>query len=257
MSSLLDSPYARFIGELCAVSAAVIEPYFANPDLAVELKADQTPVTLADRGAEEVMRALINRRFPGHGIIGEEYGSENADAEWVWVLDPVDGTKAFAVGCPLFGTLIALLHQGRPVLGAINHPLLKKLVLGDGQTTTLNGRPVRVRDCARLEDAILLSNDLDRPARLQSAAGWAALTSRVKTLRTWADCYAYQLLAWGGADIATDPIMSPWDLLALIPVVEGAGGVITDWQGRPAVTGKSIVAAGPRLHGEVIRLLNP
>jgi len=250
-----EARFSAFIEELAAASAEVITPYFANPDLVVETKSDDTPVTLADRRGEEVMRAMINQRFPEHGIIGEEYGREKADAEFVWVLDPVDGTKAFAVGCPLFGTLIALLHNGQPVLGAINHPILKKLVLGNGKVTTLNGRPVQVTQTRDLAKAVLLSNDLDRPAQHHDGKRWDTLVSRVRTVRTWADCYAYMLLAWGGADIATDPVMSPWDLLALIPVVRGAGGVITDWHGEDPVQGNSIVAANPWLHEQVMDIL--
>jgi myo-inositol-1(or 4)-monophosphatase len=251
------APYRAFLHELATASGDFIRPLFGSHEVAIELKADQTPVTAADRGAEELMRAMISKRFPEHGVLGEEFGSERADAEFVWVLDPIDGTKSFATACPLFGTLIALLHRGQPVLGCIHQPVLRQLVVGDGTATTLNGNPVRLREPAGLAAATLLVTDtLDVP-RHQSAAGWTALSERVRMVRTWGDCYGYLLLATGWADIMGDPIMNPWDIAALVPVIRGAGGVITDWQGREPMGAKSIVAAHPKLHAEVLRTLNP
>lgn len=250
--------HRAFIDELTEASGRVIRPLFASHSLAVEMKADETPVTLADRGAEEAMRALIRRRFPAHGIVGEEFGEERADAEFVWVLDPIDGTKSFTTACPLFGTLVALMHRGQPVLGAIHQPVLGQLVVGDGATTTLNGAPVRVRAGRALGETTLLTSDPLNPAKLKSAAGWDSLAHRARLVRTWGDCYGYLLLAAGWADIMCDPIMNLWDLAALIPIVRGAGGVITDWEGGDPVRASSIVATtSPELHAEVIRVLNP
>ena len=249
--------FRDFMFELAEKSGDFIRPYFASPDLAIETKSDQTPVTAADRGAEELMRRLIRDRFPGHGILGEEYGPENTGAEFVWVLDPIDGTRAFAAATPLFGTLIALMHHGQPVLGVIHQPVLRQFVIGDGHRTALNGRPVHVRPAARLEAATLLCSDLFTPAEYQNGVAFAALGRRVKQLRTWGDCYGYLLLATGWADIMCDPIMNPWDIAALIPVIRGAGGVITDWQGRDPVNATSIIAAVPALHAEVVAALNP
>ena len=246
-----------FLLELARHSGDFIRPWFANPALTVDTKPDQTPVTVADRGAEELMRRMIRKRFPDHGILGEEYGPERTDAEFVWVLDPVDGTRAFAAGCPLFGTLIALLHRGQPVLGLIHQPVLNQLLVGDGRVTTLNGRPVRVRAQTRLEEATLLCSDTLSPAQHQNGAAFDALARRVRQLRTWGDCYGYLLLVTGGADIMCDPIMNPWDVAALLPVVRGAGGTITDWQGRDPGNAASIVAAAPGLHAAVIAALNP
>jgi histidinol phosphatase-like enzyme (inositol monophosphatase family) len=242
--------------ELAVKSGHFIRPYFGNPALEVELKADQTPVTMADRGAEKLMREMIHAKFPGHGIIGEEFGSENEEAEFVWVLDPVDGTKAFASASPLFGTLIALQHRGQPVLGAINQPVLHQLVIGDGRTTTLNDRPVRVRECARIEDATLLTGDLFSPGEYQDGPAFDGLLRRVKMARTWGDCYGYLLVATGWADAMLDPVMKPWDIQALVPVIRGAGGIVTDWQGRDPVKGDSLVAAGPAIHAQIIAALN-
>ena len=249
--------YRNFITELAEQSGDFIRPYFASPDLEVETKSDHTPVTVADRGAEELMRRMIHERFPAHGILGEELGAENTGAEFVWVLDPIDGTRAFAAATPLFGTLIALRQRGQPVLGAIHQPVLRQLLIGDGVRTTLNGRPVHVHPAPRLEEATLLCSDLLSPAQHQNGAAFDALARRVKQARTWGDCYGYLLVATGWADIMCDPVMNPWDIAALIPVVRGAGGVITDWQGRDPVNAQSIVAAVPGLHAQVIAALNP
>src|SRR4051812_38306636 len=137
-SSAVDlTPYRAFMIELAEQSGDFVRPMYGSPGLVVDAKADQSPVTAADRGAEELMRARIAKKFPSHGIIGEEFGTERGEAEFVWVLDPIDGTKSFITGVPLWGTLIALLHHGQPVLGAIHQPVLKQLVIGDGVTTTL------------------------------------------------------------------------------------------------------------------------
>ncbi|PJF45763.1 MAG: histidinol-phosphatase, partial [Candidatus Thermofonsia Clade 3 bacterium] len=150
--------FLPFAQRLAEVSAAVIRPYFRN-GAAVELKADESPVTIADRNAELAMRELIERTYPDHGVLGEEFGSHRPDARYRWVLDPIDGTKAFISGAYLFGTLIALVKDGRPVIGVINQPIVGDCLIGTGERAWLNGRPVRVAPCSRLEDAILLSTD--------------------------------------------------------------------------------------------------
>ena len=223
----------------------------------VERKPDRSAVTIADREGERLLRRLIEARFPDHAIVGEELGDDRRDATHRWILDPIDGTKSFISGVPLWGTLIALLHRGQPVLGCIHQPVLRQLMLGDGKTTTLNDRAVHVRACARIEDATLLTSDPLNPARYQNGAAYAALAGRAKLARTWGDCYGYLLLAGGWADAMLDPIMNPWDIAALVPIVRGAGGVITDWQGGDPVTAKSIIAAGPALHPQILAALKP
>jgi myo-inositol-1(or 4)-monophosphatase len=243
--------------ELAGLSGDFIRPYFARADLKVELKADQSPVTEADRGAEELMRAQIKKRFPGHGIIGEEFGFERTDSEFVWVLDPIDGTKSFASAVPLFGTLIGLLHQGQPVLGSINQPILGQFVIGDNHTATLNGRPTRVRPHRSLEEATLLTTDSVQAARPTGGRGYDHLMRRARLARTWGDCYGYLLVAAGWADVMYDPIMNAWDIAALVPVIRGAGGVITDAKGGPAYPAQTTVAASSsELHAQVISGLN-
>ena len=247
--------FTDFIYTLAEKSGEVIRPYFGKADLAVELKEDQTLVTQADRQAEAVMRDLIRKRYPQHGILGEEFGLENLSAEFVWSLDPIDGTLSFARGCPLFGTLIGLLHGGAPILGAINHPVLNQLCIGNNTETTINGRTVRLREVHHLSEAMLLTTDLasvDNHRR----KGFEELLRRIRLYRTWGDCYGYLLVASGGADIMLDPMMNPWDILPLIPVIQGANGVITTWSGTDASQGNSCVAANKTLHPQVLQILN-
>jgi myo-inositol-1(or 4)-monophosphatase len=249
--------YRDFILELATASGDLIRPYFGAANLDIELKADETIVTKADRDAEALMREMISRRFPDHGILGEEYGEERPEAEYVWVLDPIDGTISFASASPLFGTLIALLRRGQPVLGCIHQPVLRQLLIGDGESTTLNGSLVHVRSTPALGDTILLVTDLLDVPKHQDGPAFDRLVRGVKLVRTWGDCYGYLLLATGHADIMCDPIMNPWDIAALIPIVQGAGGVITDWQGNDATDADSILATtSPALHAQVVRRLN-
>ncbi len=245
-----------FIRLLAEQSAEVIRPLFGRRDLRVDTKDDASPVTEADRRAEEVMRELIRKRYPSHGIVGEEFGTEAADAEFVWVLDPIDGTVSFTSSCPLFGTLIGLLHEGRPRLGAIHQPMLEQLCIGDGRRATLNGQATSLRDTTSLEHATLLTTDLGTVRRYQDDRGFQRLAAATRLFRTWGDCYGYLLLVTGGADIMLDPVMHPWDLLPLIPIIEGAGGVITGWSGEKASKATSCVAASRRLHARVLEILN-
>ncbi len=190
-------PYRDFMIQLAQESGDFILPYFTNHSVVVEVKSDDTPVTIADRGAEELLRELIHRRYPSHGIIGEEYGSDNPDAEFVWTLDPIDGTLAFITAVPLFGTLIALIHDGQPVLGCIQQPVLKQLLLGDNKETTLNGRRVRVRDTAILSQATLLTSETTLQEQYPYGKAFEALARQCRLVRTWGDCYGYLLLATG------------------------------------------------------------
>lgn len=248
--------WQAFARHLARLSAAVIKPYFRS-NLQVDLKADLSPVTIADMKAEETMREAIMAAYPDHGILGEEFGHHQPDAEYQWVLDPIDGTKSFITHSYLFGTLIALTKQGRPILGVINHPIFDDFLIGDGNETRLNDRVVRVRACNRIEDAVLLNTSHWNVYKYQNGEAFAALSKRVQRYNNWGDCHGYYLVACGGADIMTDPILNPWDLMALIPIIEGAGGRITDWQGRDPITGNGAVATSGTIHDAVIRALNP
>jgi len=244
-----------FLQLLSNESAIIIKKYFRNT-VSVESKLDSSPVTIADKSAEERMREIINKEFPLHGIIGEEFGNQNPDAEYVWVLDPIDGTKSFISGALSFGTLIALLKNGKPIIGVINHPILDEFLTGDNQNCFLNDHKVKIRKCSAINQATLLTTDHLNIDKYQNQNKFDELTKIVKLYRNWGDCYGYYLLASGFADIMIDPIMSVWDSMALIPIINGAGGIITDYQGNDPVIGNSIVASNKEIHSEVIRILN-
>ncbi|MBE0539618.1 MAG: histidinol-phosphatase [Ignavibacterium sp.] len=243
-----------FLNLLANQSADVIKKYFRT-SLNIESKADFSPVTIADKLAEEKMRNIITKEFPSHGIIGEEFGSYNPDAEYVWVLDPIDGTKSFISGALSFGTLIALLKNGKPILGVINHPILDEFLVGDNKTCSLNGRKVNFRECSSIHNATLLTTDHLNIGKYHNQNKFDELIKMVKLYRNWGDCYGYYLLATGYADIMIDPIMSVWDSMALIPIINGAGGIITDYNGNDPLKGNSIIASNKQIHKTVISLL--
>jgi len=251
----MGSGLIEFARSLAEASGRLIRERFAAGDVEFDTKADHSMVTETDRDVEQMLREMIHAIHPDHGIIGEEFGSEGTDAEFVWTLDPIDGTISFVSGVPLFGTLIGLMQNGQPILGVIHQPVLEEIMIGDGEKTTLNGREVAVRPCNRLEDATLLTTDPGLADRFQDGAKFQALRRSTAMTRTWGDCYGYLMLASGRADIMLDPIMNQWDLMPLIPIIRGAGGVITDWHGGDPVIGNSIVAAGPGLHPQVLAAL--
>ncbi len=249
--------YARFAARLADGAGAILREHFRRP-AAVERKADGSPVTAADRAAEAAMRALIAEQYPAHGVIGEEGGAERPAARYVWVLDPIDGTQAFVTGKPSFGTLIALLEDGIPVLGVIDQPITGERWLGRrGQGTTLNGAAAGTRDCAALASAALYATTphmFGGPA----AAAFERLRGEVALTRYGADCYAYGLLASGFVDLVVEASLQPYDYCALVPVVEGAGGVMTDWEGRALgldSDGRVVAAGTPALHGAALAIL--
>jgi myo-inositol-1(or 4)-monophosphatase len=248
--------WLSFVRHLADLSAPIIKRYFRS-GVRVDLKTDLSPVTIADLKAEEIMRDAIMSEFPDHGILGEEHGHHQPDAEYQWILDPIDGTKSYVSGSYLFGTLIALVHDGKPIVGAIHQPIFGDFLIGDGTQALLNQHPVSVRPCSRIEDALLLNTLHWNVRHYQNGTAYENLTRRVARYQNWGDCHGYFLLATGGADIMTDPILNVWDLMALIPIVEGAGGKITDWQGRNAIGGSGCVATGGTIHDTVIALLNP
>lgn len=240
---------------LTQASSEIIKTYFRT-GVSVESKSDNSPVTIADRKAEDVMRDLIAKNFPKHGIIGEEFGATNEDAEYTWILDPIDGTKSFICGAYSFGTLIGLLKNGEPILGVYHNPIFNDFLIGDNLKTEINDAKTMIRSCNDLSKAVLLTTDHLNIEKYQNIEKFNNLIKKVKLYRNWGDCYGYYLLTTGYADIMIDPIMSPWDLLPLIPIIKGAGGVITDYQGNDPVRGKSAVAASSKIHSEVISILN-
>jgi myo-inositol-1(or 4)-monophosphatase len=246
--------FQRFAKHLADESAKVIKPYFRTK-INIEQKSDLSPVTIADKKAEEVLREIIKKEFPSHGIIGEEFGTENEDAEFVWVLDPIDGTKSFISGALSFGTLIALLHKNKPVLGVINHPILNEFLIGDNFTTYLNEHKVSVRNISEISQATLIVTDHLNAVDYLGKEKFETIIRKVKIYRNWGDCYGYYLLSTGFVDIMIDSIMSIWDKMALIPIVRGSGGIITDCNGNEPESGTSILAATPKLYKPVLEIL--
>jgi histidinol phosphatase-like enzyme (inositol monophosphatase family) len=247
--------FKLFAKHLAGISGALISSYFRTP-ISIDSKADSSPVTIADKKAEELMREEIIAEFPDHGILGEEFGEHNSNAEYKWILDPIDGTKSFICGAVTFGTLIALLKNGQPILGVINQPILDEFLIGDNYTCEINDVKTTVRDCNKLSDAVLLTTDHMNIKKYQDIDKFNSLMEKVKLYRNWGDCYGYYLLATGYADIMIDPVMSIWDYMALVPIIKGAGGIITDYKGGDPVKGNSIIAAAPGIHREVIKILN-
>jgi histidinol phosphatase-like enzyme (inositol monophosphatase family) len=254
--------FTAFIGRLATASGETILPFFRT-SLSIDNKGaahDFDPVTEADRAAEAVMRRLIKANFPQHGIVGEEFGSEREDAEYVWVLDPIDGTKSFISGFPIWGTLIALLHKGTPVFGMMHQPFIGERFSGDSGSAHYSGsageRKLAVRRCASLLDATmfttspLLMNPADRTA-------FGRVEQAVRLTRYGGDCYSYCMLAAGHLDLVIETELKPYDIAALIPIITGAGGVVSTWDGKPAQSGGRIIAAGdPRVHEAAMKLLN-
>lgn len=257
MADDLDACLA-FAHQLADAAGTILRHYFRTP-VEVEDKADESPVTIADRETEATLRRLIEGRFPDHGIDGEEFPPRNPGAGLTWSLDPIDGTKAFITGRPLFGTLISLVRDGRPLLGVIDQCILRERWVGvAGAPSTLNGRRIGTRACARLADAVLSTTSpllfADGPER----AAYRRVEAAVKLPMFGGDCYAYGLLAAGFADLIVEAGLDGHDFLALVPVVEGAGGLMTDWEGRPLDTGSDgrVVAAGDsRIHEAAVELL--
>jgi inositol-phosphate phosphatase/L-galactose 1-phosphate phosphatase/histidinol-phosphatase len=205
------------------------------------------------------MRRLIEARFPNHGILGEEHGAVRREAEYIWVLDPIDGTKSFISGVPLFGTLIALTHRGRPILGVIDQAILGERWVGAiGRPTLLNGATIHARACAKLDKATLFSTAPEAMFQGGDLAGYRRLAGAVKLVRTGADCYAYAQLASGFIDLVVESGLKPYDYCALVPVIAGAGGVMTDWQGRAldlAADGKVVACGDPALAPQARQML--
>lgn len=255
-ASDLDA-FAALAVRLADAARPIARKYFRGR-FAIDDKPDSSPVTVADREIEAALRVLIEAEFPGHGIFGEEHGRVRMESDYVWVIDPIDGTQGFVTGKPLFGSLIALAYKGRPVVGVIETPATGERWVGvAGRPTTFDGREVRVRPTADLAASWMYSTT---PHMFlgDDAIAFESLRGRVKKSLYGADCYAYGLLANGSVDIVCEASLKPYDYCALVPVVEGAGGVITDWEGRPLTvnSGSRVLAAGDaRVHGAALEAL--
>ncbi len=251
---------SAFIETLARQSGEAILPFFRT-QMRVDDKDGHRfdPVTEADRAAEIVIRRAINAAFPTHGILGEEFEAERPDAEYLWVVDPIDGTRSFICGLPVWGTLIGLMRGGKPAMGLMNQPYTGEMFVGDGGKAWLKGprgrRELQASQCKALADAYLMTTD-PRLFRDGDGPAYARVESKVRLARYGTDCYAYAMLASGQVDLVIETGLKAYDIVALIPIIEGAGGVVTTWEGQSAKDGGRILAAAtPELHEQALRAL--
>jgi histidinol phosphatase-like enzyme (inositol monophosphatase family) len=261
-SSLAES--LEFALQAARRAAEIILPYYQG-DLGVEIKGDGSPVTLADRGAEQELRRLIRERFPNDGVLGEEFGEGPGTSGRRWILDPIDGTKAFVRGVPLFGVLIGMEQDGEAVLGVVSMPALDEFVYaakGQGCWWLPSGlkpgsppRRARVSSLAPLADGLLLLNSYEYFEKGKRTAAHDRLLRTARQQRGWGDCYGHILVATGRAEVCVDPMMNPWDNAPLLPILQEAGGTFTDWQGKATIHGGDGISTNGKVFDEVMRVV--
>ncbi len=265
MSAPRDHDFAVLLAtanKLADRAGAVILPHFRT-GFAIDHKGGGLfdPVTIADREAEAAIRAGIEQAYPGHGILGEEFGPHNAQAEYCWVIDPIDGTRSFVIGLPIWGTLIGLTRGGMPLLGLMDQPFTGERFFGGPGGAYLRHagveRRLQARECASLADALLATTSTDYFESADEHRRFDELASRVKLRRFGGDCYNYCMLAFGQIDLVVEAGLKPYDILPLIPIIEGAGGIVTTWEGGDPREGGSVIAAGDaRMHEAAMKLLS-
>ena len=244
------------VAELARLAGDVAHQLFRRADVEVEIKGDGSPVTVADRRAEAMAREWIAKRFPHDGVLGEEMGLDRPDAGRRWIVDPIDGTKAFVRGVPLWGTLIAVAEGDVVLAGAAYFPAVAELVAAaPGEGCWWNDARARVSDVAALESATVLTTDARFPNSVARRERWAGLSQRAAVARTWGDCYGYLLVATGRAEVMVDDVVSPWDAAAFAPILAEAGGRLTEWTGAVTPFGGDLIATNAVLASEVRRLL--
>lgn len=260
--------FAQFVDELATLSGEAILPFFRSALTATDKSRGGVfdPVTEADRAAEVAMRRMIEATFPNHGIIGEEFGAVRADADYVWVLDPIDGTKSFISGLPMWGTLIGLNYRGRPCYGMMHQPFTRERFFGDGAGASWRGpshrlgedieeRKLKTRACSSLGKATLMTTSPRLIPEAQRAA-YFSVEEKVRLARYGGDCYGYCALAAGHVDLVIESNLKPHDIVALIPIIEGAGGIVTTWDGGEAAAGGAVIAAGDeKVHAAALEML--
>ncbi|MBR72648.1 MAG: histidinol-phosphatase [Rhodospirillaceae bacterium] len=252
--------YLNFTHQIADVASNVIKPLFRS-NLEITDKGDKenrlSQVTEADRGAERAMRSLIEEKFPQHGIIGEEYGYTRSQSKYVWVLDPIDGTDPFLAGLPTWGSLIALMIDGRSCIGMMNQPIFGERFYGSKNGAFLGPKRISTRKCKNLKDASLSITSLQMLANKSQLDAFKEIEKRVLQLRVGGDCYNYALLAAGSIDLVIEGQLAPWDIQAHIPIIEAAGGIITDWKGNEIKAGGWVIAAGdPYIHEQALEFLS-
>lgn len=260
---MISQEIIDFANHLADLSTDIAKKYFRldNGEIA---KEDDSPVTIADREIERIIRAEIEKKFPTHGIIGEEFGIKEAKSDFVWILDPIDGTSSFIIGRALFGTLIALTHKGKAVLGIMNQPITNERWIGvEGQGSWLNGKKNKTRNCSEIANAVMCASSSfhfqDGDEEILKKISKLTKYQKIGGIIYGGDCYSYASLASGFVDIVLDPGLKVYDYAALIPIIEMAGGVVTDWQGNDLELKSNVrlVASGNKeLHGKIIAVLN-
>jgi len=243
----------------------IIMPYYQQGDAGVETKGDGSPVTLADRGAERELRRLIRERFPDDGVLGEEYGEQPGRSGRRWILDPIDGTKAFVRGVPLFGVLIGLEQDGEAVAGVVSMPALDEFVyaarglgcwwLPSGRTADSPPRRAQVSSLGPLAEGLVLLNSFEYFVKGKRVEAHDRLLRAARQQRGWGDCYGHILVATGRAEACVDPMMNPWDNAPLLPILQEAGGTFTDWQGRSTIYGGDGISTNGKVFDEVMRVV--
>ncbi len=223
----------------------------------IERKADDSPVTIADRETEAFLRDAIAARYPEHAILGEEQGATGSrDAPWRWILDPIDGTKSFMRGVPLYGVMIGIEYEGEPVIGVVNIPALGEIVYAaKGMGCWWNGRPCQVSHTTKLSDGLLLTTCTTRYEKYGKQQAFDRLTDTASIVRTWGDCYGYLMVATGRAETMLDPVMNIWDAAALLPILQEAGGTFTDWNGTATIDGGNGIATNGHVFNEVMQII--
>jgi histidinol phosphatase-like enzyme (inositol monophosphatase family) len=254
-SESMTGQYIQAVAEVAKLAGELAMSYYGKT-LNVDTKQDGSPVTMADRGAEQLAREWIERRFPQDGILGEEFGTIRPEASRRWIIDPIDGTKSFVRSVPLWGTLVAVTEGERVLAGCAYYPVVRELLAAaPGEGCFWNGSRCRVSDIAALPGATLVITDdqfLERPSR---RTAWQTIAAQANVVRTWGDCYGYLLVATGRAEVMVDDIISPWDAAAFQPIITEAGGVFTDWSGNPTAFGKDVVATNSALARDVRSIL--
>ncbi len=256
MTTLYRADFTSIFENICSIADNVIFPYFGQ-NIEIESKSDLSPVTIADKNTEEKIREFLSKEFPQHSIVGEEFGESGpTDADYQWVLDPIDGTKSFIAGLPIFGTLVALLFKEKPVVGCIHFPMLKQTLLGFNQEGTfLNGSQIFHTRNNELSDSILLTTCIKDSNHILGQ-NFTNLANQVRYARTWGDCYGHFLVATGKADIMVDPILSKWDIAALKPCVNGVGCAFFDLSGDSDGLGSQAISSSPKLKSKILDILN-
>ena len=246
----------EFAAELAWQAGKLTLRYFQT-NFTTEYKEDQSPVTIADRQAERLMRELIEERYPSHSILGEEEGETRPGAAFRWIIDPIDGTKTFVRGVPMYAVLVGLEREGETVVGAINIPALGELLhAARGEGCSWNGRRARVSRVASLSDALLLCTDAASMEEQGRGAAYRRMVAAARLQRSWGDAYGDVLLATGRAEVMLDPIVSVWDCAALLPVVTEAGGTFTDWSGEQTIHSGEAIATNGLVYAQLLALVD-